>query len=163
MITGFQNLLNAASKAMNVDGSSVAKTFTYSPGDGFSAAITGLVCLLKDDGTTNFGRFGAITTVTNGLLLQTTISSVTRTLTNILDNADFCTRFHYNQFGNGAVLSLLGVTTPVGFGNSNNVFVGFMEFQNPIILTGTDSIDAVVRDNLTNIDLLQIGCKIVQD
>jgi len=162
MLISIQNFLNSGSKNMNVDGSSVSKVFTYSPGSG-SACITGLTCLLKDDGTSSFDKFGAISGLSNGILITTTISNNTRTITTIKDNADLCTRFHYNQFGNSAVLSILSVATPEGFGNTNNVFVGYLDFPSPVILKDSDSIDITIRDNLTNIDFLQISCKIIQD
>lgn len=148
---------------MNVNGSITPKTFTYSPGGGISVGVTGLMVLLRDEGTTSFDKFGALTALSNGLLVQATISGISRALTTIKDNADLCTRFHFNQFGSSAILSILSIVTPEGFGASNNVFIGFMEFQQPIILLDTDSIDVIVQDNLTNIDSLQIACKTVTD
>lgn len=163
MVTSFQNLLNGAAKSMNVNGFITPQTFSYSPGMGNTAAISGVTVLLRDEGTASFDKFGAITALSNGLLLQVTINGNTRTLSTIKDNGDFCTRFHFNQFGNGAVLSLLSIVTPEGFGNSNNVFIGFMEFQNIMILNDTDSISVIIQDNLSAVDNLQMACKLLQD
>lgn len=159
MIPIIKNLLNSGSKSMNVDGTT-PKSFLYTASQ--PIALLGLSCVLKDDGTTSFNKFGAITALTNGLLLQLTIGGVTTEITTIKDNADLCNRFHFNQFGNGAVLSILGVGTPQGFGDTNDAFIGFMEFNSPIypILQSGDTIEAIVQDNLTNIDLLEIAAKI---
>lgn len=154
-----QNLLNSSSKAMNVNGSVTPVSFSYSPESGVSA-ITGMTILFKDDGSTSFDKFGAIMALTNGITINTNISSAISTITTIKDNADLCTRFHFNQFGNSAVLSLLSIVTPEGFGNSNNVFIGYMDFLDPIILFNTDSIYVTIQDNLTNIDFIQMACKI---
>ena len=158
-----QNLLNSGAKAMNVNGSVTPQTFSYSPGNGSTVAIAGITILFKDEGTTSFDKFGAITALTNGVVMQVTLSDNTTAMTTVKDNADLCTRFHANQFGSGAILSLLSIATPEGFGNSNNVFVGFMEFPNPIVLTNTDSISVIIQDNLSNIDFMQMACKILKD
>lgn len=154
-----RNFLNSSSKDMNVNGSVTPVSFSYSPESGVSA-ITGMTILFKDDGSTSFDKFGAITALTNGITINTNISSTISTITTIKDNADLCTRFHFNQFGNSAVLNLLSIVTPEGFGNSNNVFIGYMDFLDPIILFNTDSIYVTIQDNLTNIDFIQMACKI---
>lgn len=161
MVLQFNNLLNSGSKNMNVDGSSVNKVFSYSPGNGNSTQIIGLSCTLRDEGTTSLNKFGAITALTNGLLIQATVSGVTTTIATIKDNADLSNIFHYNQYGNSSVLSLLGIVTPQGFGNSNNVFVGHfdIELKQSILLTDTDSISVTIQDNLSGIDTLQVTCK----
>lgn len=161
MINIIQNLLNGSSKLMNIDGSSTPKTFTYSPGGGEYAEIRGLYILLKDDGSTTFDKFGAITALTNGLLIKCNTDSVDSTITLIKDNADLCTRFDRSHFGSSAVLSILSIVTPEGFGGSTDVFVGYLQFDDPIVLFDTDSISAVVQDNLSAVDFLQMSCKIV--
>ena len=161
MITVFNNLLNSNSKDMTIDGSSNSQTFSFSPN--IRSGVIGIMCVLKDDGATTFDKFGALTALTNGLLIQTTINGVTTEMATIKDNAELCTRFHFNQFGNGAILSILGIATPQGFGNSNNVFIGHMDFTYPNIITlsSGDSISVIVRDNLSNIDLLEMSVKTI--
>lgn len=159
MAYSINNLLNSGSKNMNVNGASVNQVFTYSPGGSSSVVIEGITCLLRDEGTTSLSKFGAISSLTNGVLMEFNISGVTTALANIKDNADLCSSFHWSYFGNGAVLSILAVTTPVGFLDSANVFIGHINFDNPVILTGSDSITVTIRDNISNIDLLQMSCK----
>lgn len=153
-----ENLLNAGSKIMNVNGSVTPQIFSYSPSGTTTVAILGMTCLFNDEGTTSLTKFGAITVLTNGLLVESVVDSTTSQITNIKDNSDLCTRFMFNQFGNSAVLSVLSIVTPVGFGNTNNVFIGYLEFRQPLVLNGSsDSIKATVRDNLSGIDLLNIS------
>lgn len=158
MVTVVENLVNgSSSKALNVNGSSVAVTFSYSPGNAV-VHVTGLVCLFKDEGANDFSKFGALNALTNGILIKTTRGGQDKQLTIIKDNADMATRFPANHFGSSAVLSLLGITTPVGFGGSNNVFVGRLDFTRPLVLSNEDSISVVIRDNLSTIDLFNIVC-----
>lgn len=157
--TLFANLLNGSSKVMSVNGSVTPQVFSYSPGGGQTVAIRSIACVLKDDGTTSLDKFGAITALTNGLICQTTQSGVTQTLFTIKDNSDLCTRFYANQFGNGSILSVLGLGTPQGFGASNNIFVGYMELIDPILLFDTDLIMVAVQDNLSAIDILNMAVK----
>lgn len=165
MIIQLHQLLNSGSKAMGVNGSVSNKTFSWSPGVGNSAALIGLSVVLKDEGTTSFDKFGAITALTNGLLIQITQDGVTRTITTIKDNADLCNMFPWSQFGNGSILSILGIGTPQGFGASNNVFVGSLESDPAftIVLNDSDTVQAVVQDNLSAIDILQMTVKVHVD
>lgn len=150
-----ENLKLSGSKSMNVNGSSSSQVFSYSPGTG-SVVLKKLSCVLKDEGTTSLSNFGALSSLTNGVLVRVTINSNSRTITTIKDNADLCTRFNQNHFGSASVLNLLGITTPVGFGNTNNAFIGSFNFGSPIVLNNTDSIEIVIQDNLTNIDLFEM-------
>lgn len=161
-MTIVENLLNSTSKDMTIDGSSVSVVFSYSPVSG-SVLINSLSCLLQDEGDTSLSKFGSLNSLTNGILIKATIGGQDFNLTVIKDNADLITRFSKNHFGSSAVLSILGVVTPEGFGNSNNIFVGRMEFTRPLLLTNSDSISVVIRDNLSNIDLLNMACEIGKD
>lgn len=152
------NLLNAGSKSMAVDGSSVNKTFSYAPS--VPTDLQGISLLIKDEGTTSLSNFGAISGLTNGVVLQTVIGGVTTTIATMKDNADLVTRFSLNSFGNGAVLSILSIVTPQGFGATNNMMIGTMQISpNTVILNSGDEIDAIVKDNLTAVDVLQIAIK----
>lgn len=142
---------------MNVDGTS-SKTFSYSPGSGF-VALTRMSCLLKHDGQTSFNKFGALNALTNGILIQTNIGGNIKDIATIKDNVDLSTRFNLNQFGNSAVLSVLSVATPQGFGSSNNVFMGTFLFPRrprQIVLSNSDSISVVIRDNISSVELLNM-------
>ena len=155
MISMIQQLLNAGSKAMNVDGHTTPKVFTFTASG--TQVVTGLVCLLKDEGATTFGNFGAISALANGVLIQATQGGNTRTIATIKDNADLCTVFPQNQFGNGAILSILSIATPEGFGDTNNCFSGSVSFVNPITLNNGDTITVTIQDNLTSVDTFQMS------
>lgn len=151
---------STASKSLNVDGSSVAKTFTYSPGEGNTSALMSISCIIEDAGTTSLSNFGSISSLTNGLLIEFSISGNVYTFTNIKDNSDLCTRFKRNHFGNSAISTLL---VPAGFGDSVDIFVGTLEMNSPIVLTGSDYIRMTVRDNLSNVNVLSMSYLIHKD
>lgn len=162
--TQYKQLLDSSTKGMNVNGSSVNKTYSYSPGSG-TVRIKSLSVLLQDEGTTSFNKFGAITALTNGIVIQWSKGGSTTTFATIKDNSDVTNIFSDMQhFGNSAVLSILSVVTPQGFGNTNNVFRGKTLFNGgDNLLSDSDSISAIVKDNLTNIDTLEMGVVIETD
>lgn len=158
MSAGVSQLTNGGSKALTVNGSITPQTFSYAPGAQGVVKITGLSILLLD-GAGIFSKFGARNALTNGVALQWTISSTTSALMTLKDNADICTAFpHHQHFGSGAVLSILGIVTPQGFLNTTNVFRGVLEFTKPVILDGSnsDSISAIVQDDLSSLTALQL-------
>jgi hypothetical protein len=162
MLTTTQQLLNSGSKLLNVNGSVTPKTFTYTASASFEL-VTGIICVLKDEGSTTFGSFGALSALTNGVLLQATQSGNTRTIATIKDNADLCMMFSENQFGNGAVLSILSVVSPEGFGDTNNCFVGLFAPTNPIQLLSGDTITVTIQDNLSSVDVFQMSLNVCVD
>lgn len=146
-------------KSMAVNGASVNKVFSWVPDEGKEISVSKLTILLKDDGASTFAKFGSISVLTGGILIEAVIDGVAREICNIRDNGDLCTHFPFSQFGSAAVLSILSVVTPQGFGDSNDVFVGSMQFSEPlgIIAANGDLIRATVRDDLSAIDTLLIG------
>lgn len=151
-----QKLTNAGSKALNVNGATTPKTFSYTAsGD---QLLNSIICVLKDGGTTSFLNFGAIASLTNGVLIQITKGGITTTLATINDNADMCMVFPSNQFGNGAILSILSIATPEGFGDTNNCFMGLLQFSHPVTLADGDSVSVVIRDDLHTVDVFQMSC-----
>lgn len=163
LISQTENFKNGSSKLLNVNGSVTPQVFEYAPDANKLVAITELTCILKDEGNTQLTNFGALGPLTNGLLVEAEINDTTITIMNLKDNADLATRFTFSQFGNGAVISVLGLGTAQGFGNSNNIFIGSMQLPEPILLRGDlgDSIKIIVRDNLQAIDVLQMGLHFV--
>lgn len=161
MIPVFANLLNSGSKIMTLNGQVVPKVFTYTPN--VRSGIVGIMCVLRDEGITSLNKFGAKSALINGLLIQVTLNGVTTDIAIIKDNAELCSRFHFNQFGNGAILSVLGIATAEGFGNSSNIFIGYMEFNAPnfITLQPDDILTVTVRDDLSNISLLEMSVKAI--
>lgn len=150
-----QNLLNGAAKSMAVNGSSTSQSFSFTASS--VCHVQGISLLMQHAGNCGFNVFGALgSPLTNGVLIQGTVNGSTMTIANIKDNADLCTRFQYNQFGNSAVLSILSIVTPQGFGNTNNVFVGYMEFPDLVQLQPGDSITVTIQDNLSSLNFIQM-------
>jgi len=152
-------LLNGSSKAMNVNGATTPVVFTYSPGGSTPVEIHKITCLLKQSSGDNtaFSNFAALSALANGVLIQCTIAGNTTTMATLKDNSDLCNMFSINQFGSSAVLSILSVVTPQGFGNSTNSFIGAMQFQQPFLLTGSDTITVTIQDNLSSVGLLNMS------
>lgn len=153
-----KHLLNSGSKLMNVNGGT-PKTFSYAPGSGI-VRVVGLSCLLQDEGATDLNKFGVISALSNGVIIRWTSNGNTADLMTLVDNSDLCQAFPFDQhFGSSSVLSILSVVTPEGFGNTNNLFKGYMRFRSEIILDSStsDSISAIVQDNLTGLNYFQIA------
>lgn len=157
-----KSLLLSGSKEMKVDGTT-PKTFSY------TATATSLVRKIRiamiDDGASTAIKFGSITGLTNGILIQSVIGGVTSTIATLKDNGDIITHFSGLNFGSSAVLSILGLVTPQGYLDSTDVIVGAMAFAEypgvvDIILRSGDKIQAVVQDNLTSIDFLRMTVEI---
>lgn len=158
-------LLDGSSKAMNVNGSSVNKVYSYSPGEDNSCLIAKLIVLMKDAGTTSYDKFGAITALTNGILIKQTVGAVDREYHVLKDNIDLQCAFPNNTSGNSATDTL---GAPIGFGDSADVFFGFVMFEitNKNLyqyLSGSDSISVTIRDNLTNIDFLSMAVLLISE
>jgi hypothetical protein len=149
-----ENLKDGSSAGMSVDGSSVNKTYKISPEAGKAIAIRGLTVLLEDAGSTGFGSFGAIGALSNGLLIQTYVKGQVADVTIIKTNADLTTRFNRSHFGSSAVGTLGGAQ---GFGESNDAFIGYLEFPSTLILNEGDELRVVVRDDLRAIGFLQMS------
>lgn len=166
MITMFKPLLNNGSKNLAVDGTT-PKTFSY-VAEGIEV-VTGFVCILKDEGASDLSKFGGRNSLTNGILIQATQAlynqGSARTIASIKDSADLCKAFPINHFGNGAVLSVLGVSTPQGFGGSNNTCMGFLDFHpcHSIDLQSGDSVSVLIQDNLTGVDVFEISARVVKE
>lgn len=162
LITSIGNIVNdsGGSKAMNVDGSSVVKTFTYSPGTGNAALLVGISILMENAETATLTNFGNIDGLSNGILIELGLNGNVHTLTNIQDNADLCTRFKRNYFSNHASPSLF---IPPEFDRGTDLFVGTLDLHNPIGLVGNDFIRVTIRDDLSDISYLQMSYSILAE
>lgn len=153
-------LLNGAgSKEMNVNGSMISPViFSFSPLSGNHSKLTRINFTMIDEGAATVGKFGAINVLTNGILIRTNIGGVTFPVAILKDNGDLTTHFSQPYFGSGAVLSLLGIITPLGFLNTNNAFIAGIDLraEQNIILSSSDSVEVLIRDNLTAIDFLRM-------
>lgn len=161
IINTMQPLLLSGSKALNVNGTT-PKTFAFTAST--TVNIIGISCLLKDEGSTTFAKFGALTGLTNGVIIQWNVGGSTSNYMTLKDNADLTQAFpHHQHFGNSAVLSILSLATPEGFGNTNNIFKGEINFSNLVILNSGDSISAIIQDDLSAVDVFQMAVLYEQD
>lgn len=144
---------------MNVNGSSVNQVYSYSPGTGVEA-VSKIMFILEDAGTTSLTNFGAIAALTNGIQLSITIGGIQTVLFIAKSNADLMLRCDTVTMGSGATDTL---GNPNGFGQSNDFVFGSFDFENHITLTDTDSIEMTIRDNLTAIGTLRASIVIVKD
>lgn len=150
----------AGSKLMNVNGSVTPAVFLYAPAAADITAINELTVVLTDEGTSPLGVFGSLAAALSvGIKIEVILNGVTFPISLIKDNADLASRFTFSQFGNGSVLSILGLGTAQGFGNSNDVFVGSLQLPEPLVLVGStgDEMRITIQDNLTAVDVLQMG------
>lgn len=147
-------LLNGASPNLNVDGSAVNVNFSFAPAAATVFFVESLTVYIEDVGTPDQIDFGNLATLANGLLIRNQINAVTYDINTIVDNMGLTTTFsNYGLIPSNAA--------GAGFLNHNDIFVGMLEFKNPIPLNGTngDFIRVIVRDNLTAIDFLRIKYK----
>jgi hypothetical protein len=141
---------------MNVNGSSAPVVFSCTASN--NQALQYIVCILKDDGTTAFNNFGAKSALTNGILMQVTQNGTANTIALMKDNSDMAMTFPTNQFGNGAVLSILSLVTAEGFGATNNCFIGVLHMTEQVFLSPGDSVSVTIQDNLSGVQILQMSC-----
>lgn len=154
------NFKNAGSKLMNINGSVTPQVFSYAPSSDEITALNELTVVLTDEGTSPLGVFGSLgAALTNGIKIEVVLNGVTTQISLIKDNADLASRFTFSQFGNGSVLSILGLGTAQGFGNSNDVFVGSLQLPEPLVLVGStgDQVKITIQDNISAIDVFQMG------
>ena len=151
-------LLNSGSKEMDVDGTT-PKIFSY------TASATAILKKLKfgiiDTGACPSNKFGAITALSNGVLIQTVIGGSTTTIATLKDNGDLWTISEETDFGSSATLSILGTITPQGFLNTTNGFSGCIKFPEShkadrILLSTDDTVQAVVQDDIEGLDFFRM-------
>lgn len=160
----FQPLTLSGSQSMNVNGSVTPQTFSYTLSA--RSKLLYISILLRDEGTTSLSSFGAISALTNGLAIQLVKASTPTTIATVKSNADLCNCCDGNYFGNGAVIvNALGVAVAQGFGASNNIFSGYLDLdtQMGVFLDSGDKVQAIVQDNLSAVDFLQMFVVLEQD
>jgi hypothetical protein len=138
------NVDNAGSEDMNVNGSVTPVVFTAGPGAGEKWYIFELGVTIEDSGNNTVERYGSISGVTNGTLVEQVISGTAYTFTNVLNNLNIVETFTDHSF-RGVSNSYL---------NSPNFFTGKAELRVAVTLDGdnSDVIRVTVRDNLTGLD-----------
>lgn len=148
---------NGSSQLMNVDGSSTSVNFIAAPPTGEIWVVDYLTLALIHVGDMEPDTWGAkaATSLTNGLLLFSTLNTVEREMTNLKDNLDILQCFA----GSRAVsVSPTGGADP-GFLNTVDYVSGRMEYASgkELILFGSDNdnIGFRVRDNLSDAEELR--------
>jgi hypothetical protein len=143
-----EHLLNSSSKDMAVDGSTVNVEFSSGPGTGVIWYINEIGLSIDDNGNNTPSTFGAISGLTNGVLIEQQISSTDYEFDNLVTNLDIIAGFtdHFLRGQSNAYL------------NSANFFSGKVELRQAITLVGDDSdiIKALVRDDLTGLNILEM-------
>lgn len=149
-------LTNGSSKEMAVNGSTTPVNFTASPTSGEIWFIESLSIFLFDNGSTDPEDFGALGGIfgsgplANGLLLEGQSLGSLRTYSNLKDNVDVTFAFPDKTFSPDGI---------AGFYNNNDILIAQARLKRPITLKGSQSdfFRAVVRDDLTGLNMLRIG------
>lgn len=145
----FNYLENGGSRDLNVNGSSTSVAFTDGPTGSEMWFITELVIVLQDGGNLDVSDYGALNSLTNGVLFDQTRDSVAYQIANIQTNHELAMMFSGK--------SLEGSSQ--GFLNDANIFIGTFRIEPEITLLGStsDVLRVTVRDNLTGLSLHQVG------
>lgn len=143
------NVLNSGSSSLAVDGSTTPVVFTAGPPSGETWYITELGIVIEDSGNNTVDRYGALTALTNGTLIEQVVDSTAYTFSNLFNNIDIVESFTDHSFR--------GVAN--AFLNSPNFFTGKVSLKEPVTLVGNNSdvIKVTVRDNVTGLDQHRIS------
>lgn len=155
----FENLKDGSTIAMNVNGATTPKEYIFTADQ--YILVKQIAVVLADNAASDWNKFGGITALTNGLKIETVIGETTTQIALIKNNAQLANFFYDNQFGSTS-LGLL--STLIGFGGSENNFIGRMEFvdheSSGILLGAGDKIKVTVQDNLAGLVELSMGLKL---
>jgi len=134
------------SRNMNADGSLLSPVhFYFQPGSGESWEVERLLFGMDDIGLTDFGLFGGISALTNGLLISIRTGGVEHDLGVIKDNVDIAMMFP------GMVVGASGVL------DAADGIYGSFAFHDHIRLSNStsDYIRISVRDSLRAVNILR--------
>ena len=141
---------SGGSEDMGVNGSSTPVDFFDGPPSGQVWYVTGLQLVLIDPGSMDPNDFGSIGGLTNGFGFVVEINSTEYNVNFIFNNKDLATELPDRH---------IFTSIDSGFFTEDDVFIGGMVFNPPITLDGdnSDRMIARVRDNLSNIDHLEVA------
>jgi hypothetical protein len=144
------------SRDLNVNGLITPVTFQVrgsGPGSGLSINITRLMVAMECDTRLDLNKFGDISpALTNGLVLRRA-NGVTRNIFNLKRNSDFIT-LAYD-------LQMFDATNPAQGVNglaSRNTYNGEDKRGTVLQLLPGDSLDLIVQDDLSSLEIFQIQC-----
>jgi hypothetical protein len=135
-------------QAMNVNGSVTPVTFAVGAAPGTRVDITQIRISIIDNVEMDDGKFGGITALTNGVVLQKCTPSATYHIGNVKSNGElrlFCT----GEYASKSPAGQYGFSAVCHFGGQENAGV-------VLRLNGTsgDRIDLTVQDNLTSLTMV---------
>jgi hypothetical protein len=136
-----QNLLNGSSADMAINGATVNQTFSFSPTG--TVFITQLGIVMSDDNIKKRDRFGDVN-VTNGVIIETIVSSVTTELVNMIVNGELAEFFITEPYDGNSLMQ------------DKPTVIGKYNFNPPLELRQADGdlIRCRIRDNLTGLQWL---------
>jgi hypothetical protein len=144
-------LMNGGSKEMTINGAPPpAQNFDYAATGGQTLRVTTLKLFLRDTGTQDPTRFGAIAGgLATGVQVGVVRNGVMEQIFNLKDNMDIALCLPEQ-----AMQALAA-----GFMNSAGTCYQWLNFNPPILLQGArgDIMRAVIRDNLTAIEFMRMA------
>jgi hypothetical protein len=138
---------------LNVDGSTTPVTFQIrgsGPGSNLSINITRLMFVMECDTRVDLNKFGDLSALINGLVLRRS-NGITRNIFNLKRNSDFVT-LAYD-------LQMFDASNPAQGVNgiaSRNTYNGEDKRGTVLQLLPGDSLDLIVQDDLSGLELFQI-------
>lgn len=142
---------NGGSSDMAVDGSSTPVEFKIAPGAGEEFFLDHIGLIIRDNGNLNPDNFGALTALTNGVLVEFKIDGTDQTVFTIKENWEVA--LHFSTGGN-----MVGESN--GFLNDKNIFAGNIALTaKDITLNGDDNdeLKVTIQDNLTGLTFFQMS------
>lgn len=148
-----ERIISRVADNMNVNGSVTPQVFDVHPKPGGIFLLEGLGLFLQDPGTTPYNNFGAISSLSNGVLFSVRSTGVDNNMFNLKDNADISTIFSGIA---GAGAALLGIGG--GWLNTEDAVAFSLRFTQPIMIDSrtNDRLRITVRDNLTGLEVFRI-------
>lgn len=136
-------LKNGSNKSMDVNGSSTPQVFELEVPVGQTWYVTELRMYLSDNEIKERDRFGDVSELVNGFLVEWEIDSTDYQHSNSQNNVDLSLTFPSYQ-DNGDADNRLASEKPAFYGRDR--------FQVPVCLQAGDKIKATVRDNLNGLN-----------
>lgn len=144
-------LLNGSASNMNVNGATVNQNFSYTA-DTTVKYLEYITFYISDNSNFDETDFGALTQLTNGLLITYRSKGQVKTFANLQNNVDIFTIFREDGFSD----------VDTGLLGTSRLYTGSIKLQQRITLDPGqgDYVRATVRDNLTDLVQLRIRVRV---
>ena len=136
-------LFNGSNDSMDVNGSGTAQVFEYENTSGVNEYITHINLTITDGGSMDSSDFGAVGSLSNGLLIEFEISSTDYEYSNPTNNRQLIAAFTPSGHPGGKAEDWL---------DEDGQFNGDAILDPPVCLADGDKVKATVRDNLTGLN-----------